>query len=72
MNRFFPVNEHPVERVLRVAAGLALVGFSIAGTIGPWGYLGAVPLLTGLIGSCPLYTVFGFSTCPVKGRTSAD
>jgi hypothetical protein len=70
MSRFLPVNEHPVERVVRGGAGLALIGFSIAGAIGPWGYLGAVPLLTGLIGSCPLYTVLGFSTCPVKSRPS--
>ena len=38
----------------------------IVGCISSWGYLGIVPLLTGLIGSCPLYTLFGFSTCPVK------
>lgn len=66
MSKLFPVNEHPVERGLRVVLGLSLVGLAAAGTIGAWGYVGALPILTGLFGSCPLYTVLGFSTCPVK------
>jgi hypothetical protein len=32
----------------------------------PWGFLGIVPIATGLLGNCPLYSVLGFSTCPVK------
>jgi len=66
MSRFLSVNEHPVERVVRVAAGLALLGLALAGSIGPWGYIGVVPLLTGLVGSCPLYSVLGISTCPTR------
>ena len=71
MGNAFPANEHPVERGLRIAVGLACVGLATAGTVGAWGYVGVVPLLTGLLGSCPLYTLFGFSTCPPgaqKGR----
>lgn len=58
-------NEGTVDRVLRVALGLALLFVAVTGR-GVWGYLGAVPLLTGLMGSCPLYSVLGISTCPVK------
>ncbi|MCU0656137.1 MAG: DUF2892 domain-containing protein [Polyangiaceae bacterium] len=61
-----PQNEHPAERGLRVLLGLSLLAIAFVGPKTPWGYLGAIPLLTGLIGSCPLYTIFGFSTCPVK------
>jgi Inner membrane protein YgaP-like, transmembrane domain len=63
---FLPVNEHPVERVLRIALGVGLLTLAFTGPKTPWGYLGIVPIATGLLGSCPLYTVLGFSTCPVK------
>jgi hypothetical protein len=63
------INEHPVERVIRVAVGVGLVGMAVMGTIGVWGYIGVVPILTGALGTCPLYTLFGLSTCPVKTRT---
>lgn len=72
MSRLFPTNEHPIERVGRVGAGLALIASAAAGFFAPWGYIGVVPLLTGLIGSCPLYTLLGISTCPIKSRTSAN
>lgn len=64
--RVFGRNEHPVERVVRVLAGGALVALAIAGPAAPWGYIGAVPLLTGLTGNCPLYGLLGVSTCRVK------
>ncbi len=57
-------NEGTVDRVLRIVAGLALIGLAATGTVGAWGYLGVVPLLTGAIGWCPLYTVLGIKTCP--------
>ena len=63
-----PLNEHPVERLLRVGLGLGLLGLTFMGPKSPWGFLGLVPLATGLLGSCPLYTLLGFSTCPVKAR----
>lgn len=68
MSTFLKVNEHPVERVVRVALGVGLIAMAAMGTIGVWGYIGVVPLLTGAMGSCPLYTLFGLSTCPVKTR----
>lgn len=66
MSRILPVNVHPIERVLRVAVGVGLVGAAYAGAIGPWGYIGLVPILTGVLSSCPLYTLLGISTCPIR------
>ena len=68
MANLIPTNEHPVERVLRVIVGLGALSLAFLGPKSPWGYLGLVPLATGLMGTCPLYTVFGFSTCKVKAR----
>lgn len=59
-------NEHPIERLARIALGAGLILAAITGAVGAWGYIGAVPLVTGLVGSCPLYTALGISTCPVK------
>jgi hypothetical protein len=64
--KLLPVNEHPAERVVRVLVGLGVLSLAFVGPQTPWGYLGIVPVLTGLVGSCPLYTIFGWSTCPVK------
>jgi hypothetical protein len=66
MDKILPRNEHAVERALRVVIGIGLLAIAFVGPKTPWGYLGIIPLLTGLVGSCPLYTLFGFSTCPVK------
>jgi len=66
MARLFPVNEHPIERVIRVVLGVAILSLAFVGPRTPWGYLGLVLIVTGLVGSCPLYTLLGFSTCPVK------
>lgn len=64
----FPNNEHKVERVVRVLLGVGLLSLTVVGPQTPWGLIGAVPLATGLIGSCPLYTLFGISSCPLKAR----
>ncbi|MBI5432369.1 MAG: DUF2892 domain-containing protein [Planctomycetes bacterium] len=63
-----PTNEHPIERLVRVALGAALLAMVFVGPKTPWGWIGVVPLLTGLIGSCPLYTLFGWRTCPLKAQ----
>ncbi|GAB3127574.1 YgaP family membrane protein [Novispirillum itersonii] len=52
-----------IDRVLRIVVGLVLIGLAVTGTVGWWGYLGAVPLLTGLIGWCPAYLPLGIKTC---------
>jgi hypothetical protein len=51
-----------LERALRIVAGLGLIGLAAGGVIGTWGYVGIVPLLTGLIAWCPLYQVLGIRT----------
>jgi hypothetical protein len=65
MDKLMLRNEHPVERVIRVLLGLALLAIVFVGPKTPFGYLGLVPLLTGIVGSCPLYSLFGISTCSV-------
>ena len=62
-SKLFPKNVHQVERVIRVLAGLGILSLTVVGPQTPWGYLGIVPLLTGLVGTCPAYTLFGISTC---------
>lgn len=59
-------NEGTVDRVLRVVAGAALVSLVFVGPETPWGWIGLVPLVTGLVGNCPVYSLLGISTCPVK------
>jgi hypothetical protein len=56
-----------VDRVIRIAAGLALIGASALGYIGAWGYVGIVPLATGLFRVCPAYLPFRASTCAARG-----
>ena len=55
-----------IDRILRLLLGLVLVAMAATGTIGAWGWIGVVPLATAALGFCPLYTVLGFSTCPMK------
>ena len=65
----FKRNEGTIDRALRVILGLALFAgyFMNGGGAYSWLYLlGIVPLVTGLIGSCPLYTILGINTCPMK------
>lgn len=56
-------NEGKTDRALRIVAGIVLVLLAAGGALGPWAWLGLVPLLTGLFGFCPLYRVFGWNTC---------
>ncbi len=58
-----------IDRILRIVAGLVLVVLAVTGTVGAWGWIGVVPLLTGLIGWCPAYPLLGMNTCPLKKNT---
>jgi hypothetical protein len=62
----FKTNVGTLDRIARVLIGIVLIALTLAGTIGIWGWVGVVPLLTAALGTCPLYTVLGFSTCPMK------
>lgn len=66
LSKLFPNNVHVIERALRIAIGLGLISIAFVGPATPWGFVGLLPLTTGLIGSCPAYTLFGMSTCPMK------
>lgn len=52
-----------IDRVLRIVVGLGLIAATLAGAIGPWGWIGVVPLATGVFRFCPAYLPFGASTC---------
>jgi len=57
------VNVGTIDRAVRIIAGLVLIALAITGTIGMWGYIGIVPLLTGLFRVCPAYSLIGVNTC---------
>ena len=59
-------NAGPIDRVLRIAVGILLLALAYNNTIGPWGWIGLVPLLTGAVGWCPLYSFLNINTCPAK------
>ena len=59
-------NEGQTDRLLRIIAGVVLLGLAITGTYTPWTWIGIVPLLTGLIGWCPAYSLFGINTCKLR------
>jgi hypothetical protein len=65
---FLSNNVGILDRALRIGAGLLLIALAAGGTIGYWGYIGVVALLTGVAGNCPAYAVFGLSTCSRRGR----
>ncbi|MBM6444004.1 YgaP family membrane protein [Pseudomonas mohnii] len=52
-----------IDRSLRILAGLLLIGLSLSGVIGAWGWIGLVPLATGIFRFCPVYTLLGIKTC---------
>jgi hypothetical protein len=60
------LNVGGIDRILRIVVGLVLIGLTLTGNIGVWGWLGVVPLATGAIGWCPPYAIFGFNTCSMK------
>lgn len=59
-------NVGSIDRILRIAIGAILVIATILGAIGPWGWIGLLPLATGLFRFCPAYLPFGLNTCRMK------
>ena len=60
------INEGTVDRVVRVIAGLVILSLAFIGPKTAWGYVGLIPIATGLVGYCPAYSLFGINTCPAK------
>ena len=59
-------NVGSIDRLARIVIGLLLITLAAMGSIGAWGWIGIVPLATAAFGFCPLYSVLGLSTCPMK------
>ena len=57
-----------IDRTLRIVVGLALVAMAATGTVGAWGWLGLLPLATGLVGWCPPYSLLGINTCKTSSK----
>lgn len=57
-----------LDKIVRIVAGVGLLGFAVLSDSPAhvWGYIGVVPLLTALVGVCPLYSLIGLNTCPAK------
>lgn len=62
------LNEGMFDRLIRISAGLLLLGLTQYEPKSSWGLIGLVPFFTGLVGYCPLYAMFGINTCSVKRR----
>lgn len=58
-----------IDKILRIIVGLALLSLVFIGPQTTWGWIGIVPLATGLINWCPLYSLLGLNTCPIKQDT---
>ncbi len=58
-----------IDKILRIVVGIALIAMAALGVVGAWGWIGVVPLLTGLLGTCPAYSLLGMNTCPLKKST---
>jgi hypothetical protein len=64
--KLFSMNVGGLDRALRIVVGIGALCLTQWGPATPWGYLGFVPLFTGLAGTCPLYSILGIKTCPLK------
>lgn len=59
-------NVGTIDRALRILVGVALIALAATGKIGVWGYVGVIPVLTGLFSFCPAYALLGLNTCGLK------
>jgi len=59
----FSTNVGGIDRGIRIIVGLALIIAAVTGSLSAWAWIGVVPLLTGLFGTCPLYSILGIKTC---------
>jgi hypothetical protein len=61
-----PCNEGKIDRLIRILAGAGILSLYFVGPQSPWALIGVVPLVTGLAGYCPAYSLFGLNTCARK------
>ena len=61
-------NVGTIDRIIRIVLGIALIAGALMGYLGWWGWIGVVPLATGLMSSCLLYSLLGINTCPVDKK----
>ena len=66
------MNVGTLDRIIRIILGLTLIALAYTGITGAWGYIGIVPLATGLLKWCPLYTLLGVQTCPLHETVKRD
>ncbi len=64
----FQTNIGLIDKSARIVIGVLLIALALFGVIGWWGWLGIVPLATAFVRFCPLYALFGISTCPLKSK----
>ncbi len=62
------INVGNTDRALRIIAGVILITLAATGIFAPWGWIGVIPLVTGLIKICPLYSILGMNTCPMEKK----
>ena len=62
-------NEGKTDRAIRIVLGLGLLSIVFFGPQTPWGWIGLVPLLTGIVGGCPAYSILGINTCKLRQDT---
>lgn len=63
-------NVGTVDRVIRIVVGLLLISQVFWGLETNWGWIGVIPLVTGILGTCPAYRLLGLSTCPLERRSA--
>ena len=61
-----------VDRIIRIVLGVALIALAATNVLGMWAYIGIIPLATGLLKWCPLYTLLGIQTCPLHETVKRD
>ncbi len=62
-----------LDRQIRISSGVILIALVLSGVLGPWGWVGVVPIATGVFNICPFYSLIGVNSCNIKGiQTSSD
>ena len=61
-------NVGTIDRILRIVGGIILIALGATGIFAPWGWIGVIPLLTGIFKFCPAYTLLGMNTCPMEKK----